>query len=159
MHFTVAGLFALAMAVAATPVAVQVSNYRRSVSAPSKQLWHATPEKGVDFNHLQQKCGNLIVSCCNQANKNKNEGEISGLAGTAAVILSGVLPGNENSACTAATPAILDPITELFTGPRMCTICPERHVSSTYILIEQRPRLRTSVVAPPMHAAPEKVEK
>jgi hypothetical protein len=140
MHFTVTGLFALAMAVAATPVAVQVSNDRRSVSAPSEQLWHATPEKGVNFNELQQKCGNLIVSCCNQVNNDNNGNTgLSGSGLTAAIIGAlGVLPGYANSACAPASSLGLGTgvaaLGALLAGQRMCTIYLEQHVSSTYIL-------------------------
>ncbi|OGE46663.1 hypothetical protein PENARI_c057G05631 [Penicillium arizonense] len=121
MYFTVAGLLTLAMAVAATPAAVQVSNNRRSASVPSKQLWHATPEKGVDFNQLQQKCGNLTVSCCNQVNiqNNGNKGVTSGLTTEVLDALAGVLPGYANSACAPASSAadgLIVIITDALTG-------------------------------------------
>ena len=141
MHFTVAGIVALAMAVAATPVAVQVSNNRRSVSAPSEQLWHATAEKGVDLKQLQQKCGDLIVSCCNQVNT-ENNGNTGYEGGLTAPILGalGILPGYANTACAPASATALGGgvavLGSLLTGQGMYTVCLEQYVPSTYILSE-----------------------
>jgi hypothetical protein len=144
MHFTIAGLLALATAVAATPLT--------PVANPG--YWHATPD--IDISQLDQRCGDLNVYCCIQVNGNGNSG-LSGAGLTDILPALGFLPGT-NTACAPANAGALSSLvgnglTAIF-GQRMYILYPEQSALFTYILIEQPRSRRTFAKVPPMHAAP-----
>jgi hypothetical protein len=137
MHFTLAGILALATAVAATPVAPPV--------------WHATPD--IDVTQLEQRCGDLNVYCCNNfGNGNGNSGlAAAGLTEEIITALGGALgfiPG-ANTACAPAnvnSGAITETVTGTLAGLlglREYILYPEQYVLFTYMLSEQPRRRKT----------------